>query len=156
MLKTHDQVKRMFGLAAGPAHRTGQNPKTLLEDLAHEVSNGEVERISLLTFNQANAIIRRLGGDAVAAQPATPRRTINYHRKKNGVVQIATAEQITLLTRLAAGRGITDAGLKNLCMRMIKRPAPRTTIEANKIIEALKAMNARDRRTGANHNKEAA
>jgi hypothetical protein len=57
---------------------------------------------------------------------------------------------------LAAKRGISAEGLERLCRRMLKgNPRPRTTAETNKIIEALKAMNERDRVNAADP-KEAA
>lgn len=149
--KSHEQVRRMFGLASRPAEEAGWEPKEFIEDLASEVSGGLVERISRLSFDQANAIIRRLGGEPINPPGSGSRRTANYRRHKAGIVQIATAAQMKLLYDLAAGRGITGAGLKNLCLRMIKKPSPRTTAEANKIIEAIKAMNARDARAGSPH-----
>ncbi|MCC6328962.1 MAG: hypothetical protein IT174_10630 [Acidobacteria bacterium] len=147
MLKTNEQIKRMFGLASRPAREAGWEPKEFLEDIASQVSGGLVERLSCLSFDQANAIIHRLGGEPLnpPGSRLTSRRTVNYRRQKGGVPQIATAAQMKFLNDLAAGRGITDAGLKNLCTRMIKKPRPRTSAEANKIIEAIKAMNARDR-----------
>lgn len=147
-LKTNEQIRRMFGLASRPAKEAGREPKEFLEDLAIDVSGGPVERLSCLTFGQANEIIRRLGGEPLNPPGSNggPRRTVSYRRRAAGIVQIATAAQLRLLNDLAAGRGITDAGLKNLCSKMIKKPAPRTTLEANKIIEAIKAMNARDNR----------
>jgi hypothetical protein len=69
------------------------------------------------------------------------------------VKQIAQTNHLQKMKDLAAGRGITDEGLKNLCRRMIGHPNPLTTSETNKVIEAIKAMNARD---AAKRAKEAA
>jgi hypothetical protein len=48
---------------------------------------------------------------------------------------------------LATGRGWSKSTLESFCYRMLKGVSwPRTTEQTNKIIEALKAMNARDAR----------
>lgn len=158
MQKTNEQIRRMFGLAKAPAEAAGWDPKEFLEDLASQISGGTVERLSLLNFDQANAVIRRLGGEPLnpPGSQLTSRRTVSYRRKKAGVVQIASAAQLRMLADLAAGRGITDTGLKNLCTKMIKKPVPRTSAEATKIIEAIKAMNKRDAQYGPKRGKEVA
>lgn len=138
--KTHIQLQRIFGLA-----KRLDITKDDLEALAAEVTGGRCERLSLLSFEQANAVITRLGGDAVADLSPVPARTLRYRRKKAGVVQIAGSSQIALIDDLAAKRNISADGLERLCRRMLKgSPRPRTSIDANKIIEALKAMIARD------------
>jgi hypothetical protein len=149
--KTHDQIRRMFGLAARPAKEAGCSPKELLTSLALEVTSGKVGRISCLRFDEANAIIRRLGGEPLnpPGSRQISRRTVNYRRKKAGVQQIAQPEHLAMMYRLADGRNMTLDGLRKLSERMIKHFPPRTTAETNKIVEALKAMNARDRRRAA-------
>jgi hypothetical protein len=141
--RTIKQNNAIFGLAAkhGIDHES-------LRDLAAEVSDGRVDRMGQISFDEANKIIHRLGGDPFNSRQA--RRTVNYQRQQAGVHQIAQGSHIELMKKLADGRGISDEGLERLCQRMIKSPRPRTTYETNKIIEALKAMNKRD------HAKEAA
>jgi hypothetical protein len=142
--KTHAQIKRIFGLG----HKLNAG-KDELEQMAGK-------RLSLLSFDEANELIKRLGGEPLDIQPSsasrTPRRTVNYRRKKAGIRQIAQPAHLQLMDELAANRGITDDGLKNLCRRMLGYYRPRTTSDTNKIIEAIKAMNARD----AKRAKEAA
>lgn len=136
-IKTHAQLQRIFGLAK-PLGCTKED----LEDLAFEITNGRVERLSLLSFDEANAMIERLGGSPLSQ---TPGRTLRHRRQKAGVPQIASHAQIAMLRKIAEKRGITEEGLERLCRRMLRgQPRPRTTAEANKIIEAIKAMNRRD------------
>ena len=132
------QNNAIFGLASkhGVDHES-------LRDLAAEVSDGRVDRLSMLSFEEANRMIHRLGGDPFAGN-GSPRRTVNYQRQQAGVQQIAQPAQLSLMRDLAAGRGWSDESLEKFCLRVIKYPRPRTTAETNKIIEALKAMNKRD------------
>lgn len=140
--KTHAQLQRIFGLG----HKWGFG-KEDLEELCWEISDGKIERLSFLTFDLANAMIERLGGEPFSA---VSRRTVNYRRQQAGISQIATKQQLRFLDELAEKRGISETGLERLCRRMLAgRPRPRTTIEANKIIEAIKAMNRRDASTAA-------
>ncbi|MEO8649164.1 MAG: hypothetical protein ABI539_08365 [Acidobacteriota bacterium] len=139
--KTHAQIKRIFGLAK-PLGCSQED----LRELAADVTGGRVERLSLLSYDEANAMIHRLGGEPLLTS-RTPRRTVNYHRQQAGVQQIAQHGHTKLMHDLAAGRGISPEGLQNLCRRMLRGSShPRTTAETNTIIEALKAMNARDAR----------
>ena len=131
----------IFGLASkhGVDHES-------LRDLAAEVSDGRVDRLSMLSFEEANRMIHRLGGDPFAGN-GSPRRTVNYQRQQAGVQQIAQPAQLSLMRDLAAGRGWSEETLNKFCRRMLKgRSLPRTTAETNKIVEALKAMNARDQK----------
>ncbi len=138
--KTKEQIGRIFGLARKQGIDFDDDVKA---GFAVTVSSGRVDRLSLLSFDEANVLIKNLGGDVFSS---TPRRTVNYHRQQAGVQQIAQANHLGLMRELADGRGISEDGLKNLCRRMLKgSPSPRTTDETNKIIEALKAMNERDR-----------
>lgn len=150
--KTYEQLRRIFGLAKPLNCGKGD-----LEELAWEASAGRVDRLSLLSFDEADAIIVRLGGEPFLS--AAPRRTVNYRRQKAGVPQIAQPAHLKLMRDLAAKRGIGDDGLARMCRRMLKgNSRPRTTAETNKIIEALKAMNKRDRRNAGSQpaKKEAA
>jgi hypothetical protein len=136
--KTTAQLRAIFGL--GRKRRCTDED---LRELAYDVTSGRIERLSQLSFDEANSMITRLGGDAFTTS-RVPRRTVNYHRQQAGVKQIAQSAHLHKMQELADGRGITEEGLKNLCRRMLGHYRPLTTSETNKIIEALKAMNARD------------
>lgn len=142
--KTPEQMSRIFGLA----RKLGIDfqDDDVRAGFAITVSSGRVQRLSELSFDEANQLIKNLGGDPFVPGSA---RTRNYHRAKAGVRQIATASQFELLGRLAEARGMSPSGLASLGVRMLKHWPPRTTAEANKVIEALKAMNARDEKRRA-------
>lgn len=143
--KTKEQMSRIFGLAKKLGLEFEDDE--VRRGYAIGVSDGRVEQLSQLSFDEANELIKNLGGDTFAS--GTPRRTVNYHRQQAGVQQIAQKGHLSLMHELADGRGISEDGLKAMCRRMLKKDAPRTTAETNKIIEALKAMNARDARRAA-------
>jgi hypothetical protein len=131
------------------------NSKAIDADLKAEmvtrITKGRTSHTSEMYFSEANALITELGGDALDAS----RRTQQAHRQKAGVLQMMTADQRTLLEDLASKRWGAEwaTPCANLCRRMLNgRPIPRTTKDANKVIEAIKAMNARD----ARNTKEAA
>lgn len=133
---TPKQRAAIFGLAK----TRGLNNETL-----HSLIEAEVNKTSIkeLTFADANKIITAMGGKAFQ-RSQTPRRTRQHHHKESGVSQIVSEDQLALINKLALQRNWTATSLDNFCRRMLKRPRPTTTIEANKIIEALKAMNSRD------------
>jgi hypothetical protein len=81
--RTIKQNNAIFGLAAkhGVDHES-------LRDLAAEVSDGRVDRMGQLSFDEANKIIHRLGGEPFSGN-GQPRRTTNYQRQQAGVQQIA-------------------------------------------------------------------
>jgi benzoyl-CoA reductase/2-hydroxyglutaryl-CoA dehydratase subunit BcrC/BadD/HgdB len=140
--KTVQQLRAIFGLG----HKVNAG-KEELEEMAGK-------RLSLLSFDEANELIKRLGGDPITTSGSRePRRTVNYRRQQVGVKQIAQHNHLKLLRDLADGRNMSEEGLQNLCRRMIGHPRPITTSETNKVIEAIKAMNARDEKQRA---KEAA
>lgn len=136
--KTSSQIRAIFGLG-----RTLKMTDEDLKELAFDVTKERVDRLSQLSFDEANGMISRLGGDPFT-KSYQPRRTLNYQRQQAGVKQIAQPQHLKLMNDLAEGRGITEDGLKNLCRRMLGHYRPITTDETNKVIEALKAMNARD------------
>lgn len=140
--KTNQQTKAIFKLAKKRGIEMDDDTRA---DFAVTVSKGRTDRISLLTFDEANDLIRHLGGEPVLSS-ATPRRTVNYHRQQAGVQQIAQKEHLDLMYRLADRRNMTIAGLTSLANKIIKHFPPRTTTETNKVIEAIKAMNRRDAR----------
>lgn len=137
--KTTDQLRAIFGLGKS----VGMDKDSLME-LANEMTDGKVERLSLLTFDQANAMIVHLGGDAFPAPGHVAVRTANYRKQKAGVKTVESTKHLRLIADLAAKRNMSEIGLASLCMRIIKRTSPQTTAQGNKIIEALKAMNKRD------------
>lgn len=148
-LKSPKQMKAIFSLAKKNGVDMDDDTRAAL---AVTVSNGRTDRLSLLTFDEANGLIKHLGGDPIGSS-RTPRRTVNYHRQQAGVHQIAQPNHLNKMVAMAEERGISDDGLKGLCRRMLKGNSwPRTTAETNKIIEAIKAMNERD----AKREKEAA
>jgi len=59
--------------------------------------------------------------------------------------ELATVEQIRMIQHLFDDLQIAGVGLArmNFCRRVCKRPWPQTRSEANKVVEALKAMRAR-------------
>lgn len=134
---TGKQRAAIFGLAKA----RGLNHETL-----HSLVEAEVGKTSIkeLTFAEANKIIVAMGGKAFQRGGEKPRRTRQHHHKQAGVSQIVTEDQLALINSLAQKRNWTATSLDNFCRRMLKRPRPTTTIEANKIIEALKTMNSRD------------
>ncbi len=139
--KTTEQLRAIFGLG-----RQRDLVKEDLELLAAEVTNNRTCRLSKLSFDEANQMVTRLGGDAFPSPGHVALRTLNHRRQKAGIKQVETAKHTRLIRDLAARRNMSEAGLASLCMRVIKRPAPLTTAQGNKIVEALKAMNARDSR----------
>lgn len=151
-MKTPAQNKAIFGLGAKMkcAHED-------LRELAFDVTRGRTDSIKQLTFDEANGVIKRLGGRPFTKE-FKPRRTEQYHRQEAGVKKLVTAAHLDHLTILARECGMTQEGLESLCKRMIKVKKPRTSSECNKVIEAIKAMNARDRTFGGfkKQEKEAA
>lgn len=137
--KTKEQMARIFGLARKQGVEFEDDD--IRRGFAITVSSGRVERLSELSFDEANELIKNLGGDQFTAGS---KRTRNYHRQQAGVQQIATSSQIDLMKELAAGRNMSPQGLQTMGTRMLKHWPPRTTAETNKMIEALKSMNARD------------
>ncbi len=138
MKKTPQQLRAIFGLA----NRRGLE-KPEIELLASEVTGNHGQRLSALTFSQANQLIVRLGGEPFS-EKETPRRTINYRKQRDGVITLASQKSLKLMDQLAAGRGITAEGLERMCRRMFGSPRPRTAKACSAVIEALKSMNRRD------------
>jgi hypothetical protein len=134
--KTYDQVRAIFGSAkeSGIADEA-------LRDVVADVTK-RTRSIKELTFAEAERVITRLKGDAHT--PNTARRTQQHRRRKAGVKQMVQQSQLELIAELASQRNWTAETITNFCQKMIKRPRPLTTNDANKMIEALKAMNKRE------------
>lgn len=124
--KSTQQVRAIYG----EAKRRG-----LDNDALHEIVGGSIKALS---FAEAQKVIQRLKADSFV-----PLRTLQYRRAKAGVQQIVTDEMLTLIAELASQRKWSPETLQNFCVRQCKKKAPRTTVDANKVIEALKSMNKR-------------
>ena len=140
--KKNFQIQRMFGLAKPIADQSGQDVKEYLESLAFTVTM-RTERLSELSFDEANDMIEKLGGNRFVLLRRS-RRTENYRKQQAGIKTIETDAQLKLINDLAAMRGWTAESLVKFCQRVIKKDSPTTTEEGNKIAEGLKAMNQRD------------
>jgi len=153
LMKTTGQIKAIFALG----HKVGCGHEELRE-LAFDVTKERTDSLKALTFDEANGMIRRLGGRAFdKPNQGFSRRTIQRRKQIAGVETIVSQAQLAKLQKLADGRGMSNEGLKSMSLRMIKKEKPTTTKECGKLIEAIKAMNTRDRTfTGFNKNKEAA
>ncbi len=135
--KSKKQVAAIWQLA-----KTRKIDSDELHTLVHNVTGQD--SIRLLSKAEADKVIVKLGGTPFNRIKGTPRRTVQYRRRSAGVQQIAQPAQLELMRSLAGARGMSDEGLESLTRRIIKCSQPRTTKEANKVIEALKAMNRRD------------
>lgn len=131
--KTTAQVRAIFG----EGRRCGLDPEAI-RDVVEDVTR-RTRSVGQLTFAEAERVIQRLKG-----QGFVPRRTLQYRRQKAGVQQLISQEQVTLIAELASQRNWSAETLSEFCRRQCKRARPRTTSDANKVIEALKAMNRRD------------
>lgn len=140
--KSNAQVRRMFGLAKTFAEASGRDTKDYLEECVF----CQIERptaISGLTFDEANAVIKALGGDPLPKRGQSVRAQ-NYRKQQAGIKSIETENHLNFIDELAKLRNMTPEGVAKLARRMNLPYPPRTTEQGNKIVEALKAMNARD------------
>ncbi|MGE0133290.1 MAG: phage protein GemA/Gp16 family protein [Blastocatellales bacterium] len=133
--KTKEQVRSIWSRA---------RERKMSDEQLHDLVEAETGQRSIraLSREQADKVIVALGGVPLTKKVA--KRTRQHHHQQRGVKQIVTEEQLKLMDDLARGRNWSDETLTKFCRRMIKRERPATTVQANKIIEALKAMNARD------------
>lgn len=136
--KTNAQVRRIFGLANDHAKLAGYN------DTREFLADAGYPSVSSVTFDEANNLIKALGGDPFSGRGKSIRMQ-NYRKQVAGVKTIETDAQLKLIGELAAMRGWSDESLQKFCQRVIKKDAPVTTEEGNKIVEGLKAMNRRDK-----------
>lgn len=137
--KTVDQNKAIFGLGS----KLGMHIEDL-RDLAEEITKGRTRSLKEISFQEANVMIVRMGGEAFPVSPAAPRRTVNHRKQKAGVVTLPSPKALALMDRLAAERGMSAEGLERMCMRMLRTKRPRTAQGCNAVIEALKSMIKRD------------
>ena len=132
--KNSGQVRAIFGSAKA----AGIDPGDELRDIVEDVTK-RTRSISALSYSEAERVIQRLKGKTYV-----PRRTMQYRHRKAGIKQLVQQSQLDLIAELASQRNWSPKTLADFCMRQCKRNKPLTTDEANKVIEALKAMNKRE------------
>ena len=116
-------------------------------ELVYDITGGRTEHSSEMSFAEAEQMINRLGGNPRRKKEsdAAP-RTVQARRREAGVETIATATHKDLMNRLARGREMSEQGLGDLSARVNKGTrSPRTSKEVNRVIEAIKNMNRRDK-----------
>lgn len=110
--------------------------------LVFNLTNGRTETSAEMTTQEADELIKALGG----VPPVRSRRTQQRRNQKAGVVALVTPAQTQTLITLAEARWGNDyiKPLQSLCQRIHRRSAPHTSKQAQSLIEAIKAMQARD------------
>ncbi len=131
--KTYSQVKAIFA----EARKRGLDNEAL-HDMVESITR-RTRSISSLSYAEAQKVIQRLKGDEFK-----PLRTLQYHRQKAGIKQLVQDAQLTLIAELASQRNWSAESLTKFCRRQCRHDRPRTTEDANKVIEGLKAMNKRE------------
>jgi hypothetical protein len=131
--KSPNQVRAIFA----EARRIGLDDEAL-RDLV-ESATRRTRSISALTHKEAEVVIRKLKGNSFV-----PLRTLQYRRQKQGVEQVVQPAQLKLIAELASQRNWSAETLIKFCRRQCGYTRPRTTNQANKIIEGIKAMNRRE------------
>ena len=118
--------------------------------LVFNLTNGRTETSTELSANEADELIKALGGTPPPRGKGVSRRTQQRRNKAAGVLTLATPPQLNLVMDLAIARWgdapSTSVSLGKLVQRVIKKDKIKTSQEAQKVIEILKAMNARDAR----------
>lgn len=131
--KTTPQVRAIFG----ESRKCGLDDEQLRDTV--ESVTGRTRHISELTYVEAERVIEKLKGKSFVS-----RRTLQYRRAKQGIKQVVQEGQLTLIAELASQRNWSAEALVNFCQRQCGHHPLRTTEDANKVIEALKAMNRRE------------
>ncbi len=131
--KTGGQVKAIFaeGRKRGLDH---EGVRDVVESTTRRTRS-----VRELTRSEADAVLQKL-----KANQFIPLRTLQYRRRKQGVKQLASKAQLKLIAELASQRGWTPEGLASFCKKVCGHATPRTTEEAGKVTEGLKAMNRRE------------
>ena len=137
--KSTPQVRAIFGLAKERGLDEAELRAIVVEVTNRAVPVGKTG-VGRLNFTQADAVIVRLGG-----KPFASRRTVQHRRKNAGVQQLVGPNQLRYIAQLASFRNWSPEALQDFCRRQCGHFPLRTTQDANKVIEALKAMNRRDR-----------
>jgi hypothetical protein len=130
--KTTGQVRAIYAESA--KHGVDQDT---LRDIVADVTR-RTRSVKALTYIEAQRVLQRLKGKSFV-----PLRTLQYRRQKAGVPQLVTREQLDLIAELASQREWSVETLAKFCKRVCKREVPRTTADANKVIEGLKSMKGR-------------
>ena len=140
--KTLAQHRRIFALGT----KLGCGVEELREMAENEFGDSS---LSNLTFDQANHLIKRLGGYPFPSRvQSAPRRTVQHQRQKAGIPSIVSPTHIDFMRKLwRTVEGRTDPGLEALTRKILGHAKPRTGAECNKVIEAIKSMNRRARQT---------
>lgn len=138
--KTKAQVARIWGLARS---------KQMNDELLHSLVLAETNKhsIRLLSKDEADKVIVALGGEALTQARGNSKRTQQARARKANVTTLINDAQrglIAVLARKRWGAEAAPATLEKLCLSTIKRTAPLTSIEAIKMIQALRGMNRRD------------
>jgi hypothetical protein len=130
--KTTAQLRAIYGLA---------KKRGLDNDELHALVKEHTRKASIARLNvtEADAVIAQLGGEPLAA-----RRTIQHRRRQAGVNQVVQPGQLQYIASLASQRDWSPESLQDFCRRQAGHFPLRTTKDANKVIEALKAMNKRE------------
>ena len=143
--KSPGQVRTIFGEAkrrgvdADQLHEIVADVVTQDAILRHAAPHKNPESIKSLSYAEAERVIQRLKGHSFV-----PLRTLQYRRQRAGVKQIITRDQEEKIAALASQRHWSAETLVNFCKRQCGHHPLRTTVDANKVIEALKAMNKRE------------
>lgn len=133
----------MFGLAKERSALAGLETKDYLAGVAFAVTRERTASLSELTFDEANACIVRLGGEAFRAY-GNSKRNENYKKQEAGIKTVETELHVIAIREAAALRNMGEDGLTSLATRMRLPWPPHTTEQGNKVFEAVKAMNKRD------------
>jgi hypothetical protein len=112
---------------------------SILSGLAQNSIARKTGSFSDLTYTEAQRAIQRLKG-----RDFTPLRTRQHQRQTAGINQVITDEQQQLIADLASQRNWSAQTLITFCKRQCGHYPLRTTKDANKVIEPLKAMNKRE------------
>lgn len=128
--KTKAQVREIFGRA---------KQRGLDNEGLHNLVSAETGQSSIRALNKTDAdkIIVALGGIPHQRKRS---RTAQHRRRQAGIKQIVTQEQLKLISFLTDQLDWKQESLQKFCNRQIKKVAPTTTEEANKIIEGMKAI----------------
>lgn len=136
--KTAGQNRAIFG-AATAAGLDIDLVRDIVESITSETRKEPSRSISGLSYAEAERVIARVKGKSFV-----PTRTLQDRRRKAGVKQLVQQSQLDLIAELASQRHWPALTLGHFCFKVCKRAKPLTTGEANKVIEALKAMNKRE------------
>lgn len=132
----------MFGLAEPKAKLAGMETHDYLADVVFRITRERTDSLAELTFDEANACIKDLGGVPFQLF-ARSKRTENYRKQQAGIKTIETDAHLKLIEELSGALGWDADRLRGFCQRQIKKDSPTTTEEGNKVVEPLKAMCSR-------------